>query len=124
MVGLHICWQFAVAVGSRSRPYVKKADPAQPRELGLCLEIDHDAINDPLTTSATMDYLRTLGSAAVSTLVQKSGLNLPFTLGTKVTSFDTVWNLYDATKRVRVNTIRRGTFLRFTPGRWISCLCL
>ncbi|KAJ7251828.1 armadillo-type protein [Mycena haematopus] len=46
-----------------------------------------------------MDYLRTLGSAAVSTLVQKSGLTLPFSLGPKVTAFDGVWTLYDATKR-------------------------
>ncbi|CAK5281427.1 unnamed protein product [Mycena citricolor] len=46
-----------------------------------------------------MDYLRTLGSAAVSTLVQKSGLTLPFTLGPKVTTFEGVWTLYDATKR-------------------------
>jgi SCY1-like protein 1 len=48
-----------------------------------------------------MDYLRTLGSAAVSSLVQKSGLNLPFTLGSKVSSFG-FCTLYDATKRVRV----------------------
>lgn len=49
-----------------------------------------------------MDYLRTLGSAAVSSLVQKSGLNLPFSLGQKVTSFDntSIWSLYDGTKRV------------------------
>lgn len=47
-----------------------------------------------------MDYLRTLGSAAVLSLVQKSGLNLPFTLGPKVTSFEGFWTLYDATKRV------------------------
>ncbi|EGN99569.1 hypothetical protein SERLA73DRAFT_53136 [Serpula lacrymans var. lacrymans S7.3] len=46
-----------------------------------------------------MDYLRNLGSAAVSSLVQKSGINLPFSLGQKVTSFETFWNLYDATKR-------------------------
>ncbi|KAI0058015.1 ARM repeat-containing protein [Artomyces pyxidatus] len=47
-----------------------------------------------------MEYLRTLGSAAVSSLVQKSGLNLPFSLGPKV-SFDgnSIWTLYDATKR-------------------------
>ncbi|KAJ7594647.1 hypothetical protein C8J56DRAFT_927286, partial [Mycena floridula] len=45
-----------------------------------------------------MDYLRTLGSAAVSTLVNKSGLNLPFSLGAKVISFDAC-NLYDGTKR-------------------------
>ncbi|KAG6857787.1 hypothetical protein H0H87_004203 [Tephrocybe sp. NHM501043] len=35
-----------------------------------------------------MDYLRTLGSAAVSSLVLKSGLNLPFSLGPKVISLD------------------------------------
>ncbi|OAX38865.1 ARM repeat-containing protein [Rhizopogon vinicolor AM-OR11-026] len=46
-----------------------------------------------------MDYLRSFGSAAVSTLVQKSGLNLPFSLGPKVYSCETFWNLYDATKR-------------------------
>ncbi|KAF8629253.1 hypothetical protein AX17_005832 [Amanita inopinata Kibby_2008] len=46
-----------------------------------------------------MDYLRTLGSAAVSTLVQKSGLNLPFNLGIKVITFDGICNLYDAIKR-------------------------
>ena len=49
-----------------------------------------------------MDYLRTLGSAAVSTIVQKSGLNLPFSLGKKHPPFDpsSIWSLYDATKRV------------------------
>ncbi|KAJ3842095.1 armadillo-type protein [Lentinula raphanica] len=46
-----------------------------------------------------MDYLRNLGSAAVSTLVQKSGLNLPFSLGPKVASLDGICSLYDATKR-------------------------
>ncbi|PPQ98450.1 hypothetical protein CVT24_004129 [Panaeolus cyanescens] len=46
-----------------------------------------------------MDYLRTLGSAAVSTLVQKSGLNLPFSLGAKVSQHEGYYNLYDATKR-------------------------
>ncbi|KAH0832319.1 hypothetical protein J3R83DRAFT_13329 [Lanmaoa asiatica] len=46
-----------------------------------------------------MDYLRNLGSAAVSTLVQRSGINLPFTLGPKVASCETFWVLYDATKR-------------------------
>ncbi|KAK2467839.1 hypothetical protein APHAL10511_000134 [Amanita phalloides] len=46
-----------------------------------------------------MDYLRNLGSVAVSTLVQKSGLNLPFILGQKLLSFDGVCTLYDGTKR-------------------------
>lgn len=49
-----------------------------------------------------MDYLRNLGSAAVSSLVQKSGLTLPFSLGAKVTSFEgkSIWTLYEGTKRV------------------------
>ncbi|KAF9528532.1 ARM repeat-containing protein [Crepidotus variabilis] len=46
-----------------------------------------------------MDYLRTLGSAAVSTIVQKSGLNLPFSLGAKLTQVEGYYNIYDATKR-------------------------
>ena len=56
------------------------------------------------TRVLTMDYLRNLGSAAVSTLVQKSGINLPFTLGPKVASCETLWVLYDATKRVLSHT--------------------
>ncbi|KAF8070341.1 armadillo-type protein [Lyophyllum atratum] len=46
-----------------------------------------------------MDYLRTLGSAAVSTLVQKSGLNLPFSIGPRVTTLDGICILYDGTRR-------------------------
>ncbi|KAE9408578.1 ARM repeat-containing protein [Gymnopus androsaceus JB14] len=46
-----------------------------------------------------MDYLRTLGSAAVSSLVQKSGLNLPFSLGPKVASLDGICSLYEGTKK-------------------------
>ncbi|KAI5116981.1 hypothetical protein M0805_001592 [Coniferiporia weirii] len=48
-----------------------------------------------------MDLLRNLGSAAVSSLVQKSGLNLPFSLGEKNAYFEgkTLWSLYDGTKR-------------------------
>jgi SCY1-like protein 1 len=58
-----------------------------------------------------MDYLRTLGSAAVSSLVQKSGLNLPFTLGSVVTTFDDAspWTLYEGTKRVRARTLPTRT---------------
>jgi SCY1-like protein 1 len=50
----------------------------------------------------SMDYLRTLGTAAVSSIVQKSGLNLPFSLGRKLPPLDTlsIWTLYDAIKRV------------------------
>ncbi|KAH8119599.1 hypothetical protein DFH11DRAFT_1565893 [Phellopilus nigrolimitatus] len=48
-----------------------------------------------------MDLLRNLGSAAVSSLVQKSGLNLPFSLGEKNAYFEgkSIWSLYDGTKR-------------------------
>lgn len=56
-----------------------------------------------LSRPPIMDYLRTLGSAAVSSIVQKSGLNLPFSLGKKLSPLDTlaIWTLYDATKRVK-----------------------
>ncbi|KAH9037090.1 armadillo-type protein [Lactarius pseudohatsudake] len=40
-----------------------------------------------------MDYLRTLGSAAVSSIVQKSGLNLPFSLGKKLPPLDSSQHL-------------------------------
>ncbi|KAG8864592.1 hypothetical protein FRB96_005096 [Tulasnella sp. 330] len=48
-----------------------------------------------------MDLLRSLGSAAASSILQKSGLNLPFSLGDKVLFFEgkSIWTLYDATKR-------------------------
>ena len=50
-----------------------------------------------------MDYFRAIGSAAVSTLVQKAGINTPFTLGAKVNEYEgeSIWTLYDGTKRVR-----------------------
>ncbi|KAF8590947.1 ARM repeat-containing protein [Ramaria rubella] len=48
-----------------------------------------------------MDYLRNLGSAAASSLLQKSGITLPFSLGEKVISFEgkSIWTLYDGVKR-------------------------
>lgn len=47
-----------------------------------------------------MEYLRSLGSAAASTLIQKSGITLPFSLGERVDNYgDPIWTLYDATKR-------------------------
>ncbi|KAI0093158.1 ARM repeat-containing protein [Irpex rosettiformis] len=66
-----------------------------------------------------MDYLRTLGSAAVSTLVQKSGLNLPFSLGAKVTSFEgkTIWSLYDGTKRDDGSQVSIFEFDANLPGK-------
>ncbi|KAI0743379.1 ARM repeat-containing protein [Daedaleopsis nitida] len=66
-----------------------------------------------------MDYLRTLGSAAVSTLVQKSGLNLPFSLGPKVASFEnrTIWSLYDATKRDDSSPVSVFEFDANTPAK-------
>ncbi|RPD63710.1 ARM repeat-containing protein [Lentinus tigrinus ALCF2SS1-6] len=66
-----------------------------------------------------MDYLRTLGSAAVSSLVQKSGLNLPFSLGPKVTSFEnrTIWSLYDGTKRDDGTLVSVFEFEANTPAK-------
>ncbi|OCH90251.1 ARM repeat-containing protein [Obba rivulosa] len=65
-----------------------------------------------------MDYLRTLGSAAVSSLVQKSGLTLPFSLGTKVTSFENPsWTLYDATKRDDGSQVSVFEFDANTPAK-------
>ncbi|KAI0768728.1 ARM repeat-containing protein [Trametes elegans] len=66
-----------------------------------------------------MDYLRTLGSAAVSSLVQKSGLNLPFSLGSKVSSFEnrTIWSLYDATKRDDSSPVSVFEFEANTPAK-------
>ncbi|KAB5588327.1 N-terminal kinase-like protein [Ceratobasidium theobromae] len=47
-----------------------------------------------------MEYLRSLGSAAASTLIQKSGIALPFSLGDRVNNYgDPIWTLYDATKK-------------------------
>ena len=63
----------------------------------------HDTTHPTLTSfHIVMDLLRNLGSAAVSSIVQKSGLNLPFSLGEKNAYFEgrTIWSLYDATKRV------------------------
>ncbi|CDO75531.1 hypothetical protein BN946_scf184871.g12 [Trametes cinnabarina] len=66
-----------------------------------------------------MDYLRTLGSAAVSSLVQKSGLTLPFSLGTKVTSFEnkTIWSLYDGIKRDDGSPVSIFEFEANTPAK-------
>ncbi|KAI0829897.1 ARM repeat-containing protein [Trametes gibbosa] len=66
-----------------------------------------------------MDYLRNLGSAAVSSLVQKSGLTLPFSLGNKVTSFEnrTIWSLYDGTKREDSSPVSIFEFEANTPAK-------
>ncbi|EJU03966.1 ARM repeat-containing protein [Dacryopinax primogenitus] len=48
-----------------------------------------------------MDYLRSIGSAAASAVLQKSGIAFPFSLGDKIGAFDgkTIWTLHDAVKR-------------------------
>ena len=74
------------------------------------------------TFSTRMDYLRNLGSAAVSTLVQKSGINLPFTLGPKVASCETLWVLYDATKRVQFHTLHLHYELTLPASRTTAAL--
>jgi hypothetical protein len=71
-----------------------------------------------------MDYLRTLGSAAVSTLVQKSGLNLPFNLGQKVFAFDGICTLYDGTKRVCLLSMWHSILQDTCLGRRKSCFNL
>ena len=75
-------------------------------------------------TSLDMDYLRTLGTAAVSSIVQKSGLNLPFTLGVKFPPLDAlnIWTLYDATKRVYTSRSTLATVL--IPVRTMQVLYL
>ncbi|KZV89648.1 ARM repeat-containing protein [Exidia glandulosa HHB12029] len=45
-----------------------------------------------------MDLLRSLGSAAASSILQKSGLSLPFSLGERVGELG-IWTLHDAVKR-------------------------
>ena len=65
-----------------------------------------------------MDYLRSLGSVAVSTLVQKSGLNLPFSLGPKVTVLDGIVNLYDGAKRVKEPIVSLYFGANPHVGRW------
>ncbi|PCH43923.1 ARM repeat-containing protein [Wolfiporia cocos MD-104 SS10] len=66
-----------------------------------------------------MDYLRNLGSAAVSSLVQKSGLTLPFSLGPRVTSFDShsIWVLYDGQKRDDGTPVSIFEFDSGQPGK-------
>ncbi|KDN38591.1 hypothetical protein RSAG8_09378, partial [Rhizoctonia solani AG-8 WAC10335] len=64
-----------------------------------------------------MDYLRSLGSAAASSLIQKSGLTLPFSLGDRVIAYgDPIWTLYDATKRAR-NSVPHDTHDASDPQR-------
>jgi hypothetical protein len=77
-------------------------------------------------STANMDYLRTLGSAAVSSIVQKSGLNLPFSLGKKLPPLDTlaIWSLYDATKRVNGLCVRHsGSGVLNCSTRMMEHLC-
>ena len=54
-----------------------------------------------------MEYLRTLGTAAASSLLAKSGITLPFSLGSKVSYLDgrSIWTLYEAVKKVSPHRI-------------------
>jgi len=84
-----------VLLSGRKRPEVKAREShvwQSPPRRAACAYIHF----------ADMDYLRSLGTAAVSSIVQKSGLNLPFSLGRKYPPLDAlnIWTLYDATKRV------------------------
>ncbi|KIO18829.1 hypothetical protein M407DRAFT_31509 [Tulasnella calospora MUT 4182] len=66
-----------------------------------------------------MDLLRSLGSAAASSILQKSGLTLPFSLGDKVSSFEgkTIWTLHDATKRDDGSQVSVFVFDANAPGK-------
>ncbi|KAG9049550.1 hypothetical protein FS837_009888, partial [Tulasnella sp. UAMH 9824] len=66
-----------------------------------------------------MDLLRSLGSAAASSILQKSGLTLPFSLGEKVSSFEgkTIWSLHDATKRDDGSQVSVFVFDANAPGK-------
>ena len=75
-----------------------------------------------------MEYLRTLGTAAASSLLAKSGITLPFSLGNKVSHLDgrSIWTLYEAVKKVHsflVNCWPELTADRLLwEGRFLACI--
>ncbi|KAG8744486.1 hypothetical protein FRC10_010051 [Ceratobasidium sp. 414] len=65
-----------------------------------------------------MEYLRSIGSAAASTLIQKSGIALPFSLGERVNSYgESIWTLYDATKKDDSSPVSVFAFEASDPQR-------
>ncbi|KAF8332636.1 armadillo-type protein [Cantharellus anzutake] len=66
-----------------------------------------------------MEYLRTLGSAAATSLLQKSGITLPFSLGEKVSYYEgrSIWTLYDAISREGSSPISVFYFDGNSPSR-------
>lgn len=61
-----------------------------------------------------MELLRNLGSAAASSLLQKSGITLPFSLGERVSSYNgkSIWTLHDAIKKVRYGLVAYHAILK------------
>ncbi|KAG9099219.1 hypothetical protein FS749_001786 [Ceratobasidium sp. UAMH 11750] len=65
-----------------------------------------------------MEYLRSIGSAAASTLIQKSGIALPFSLGERVNNTgESIWTLYDATKKDDSSPVSVFAFEASDPQR-------
>lgn len=66
--------------------------------------LEHSSVWFSLTpnVSLSMEFLKNLGSAAATSLLAKSGITLPFSLGNKVAYFEgrSIWTLYEAVKRV------------------------
>jgi hypothetical protein len=63
-----------------------------------------------------MDYFRSLGTS----LLQQSGVVLPFALGDKVQAYEnegTIWNLYDGVKRVSPHLRNNAGSVRVTS--WV-----
>jgi hypothetical protein len=73
-----------------------------------------------------MELLRNLGSAAASSLLQKSGITLPFSLGERVNSYNgkSIWTLHDAIKKVKYPLVARHICLRVSAGRQLAGLGL
>lgn len=69
-----------------------------------------------------MELLRNLGSAAASSLLQKSGITLPFSLGDRVTSYTgkSIWTLHDAIKKVNISYSHVTFSLRLSVGRQLA----
>ncbi|KZT32860.1 ARM repeat-containing protein [Sistotremastrum suecicum HHB10207 ss-3] len=66
-----------------------------------------------------MDLLRTLGSAAASSLLQKSGITFPFQIGEKIPEFEAnnIWTLHDGIKKDDSTPISIFTFEGNTPQK-------
>jgi len=74
-----------------------------------------------------MELLRNLGSAAASSLLQKSGITLPFSLGERVSSYNgkSIWTLHDGIKKVNYQLVACYViFKTLSVGRQLASLSL